>query len=727
MNLLRNSSFYGKLVCVWLLLYHQPALTQIIPDGSLPENSKIIEEGNTSLIEQGSKAGNNLFHSFEQFSVFAGRSAYFNNSLDIQNIIARITGSKPSNIDGIIKANGVANLFLINPSGIIFGANARLNLGGSFIASTANSILFADGTQFNTKISRTPSLLTISIPIGLSFESNPAPISIQQSVLNLANRKTLGLVSGGIDLKNSQLTAREGRIELGSVAEASLVNLDSAKEGFTFNYKSSPNFQNINLQRSIVDTSGNGNGGIQIQGKKLTLTDSSRILARTFRENAGGDLIVNTSDSIELVTGFTDNPRELTGLFTSTLGSGSAGNIRINTKQLSIRDGAIISVTSRGEGSGGNLIINASDLVSLSGVAQPTSQASALLSAATASGAAGNIVMNVERLIVKDGAAIAATTSSAGNGGSVTINAPQSIEVIGVSSTGLNQSSIRAGARETFSPDTFAIIKPTGNAGNLLVNTEYLSIKDRAFLSVENAGPGNAGFLRIQSSDISLFGGGINASAVSGEGGDVSLSSRFLQLNKSSITTSAGSSGNGGNININSDTIALFGSTIAANAERGRGGNIDITTQGLFTTLDSRISASSTLGFDGLVRISIPELDLTKAAQPEQRLQNPQVAVVCQGQAGVASSELIDAGTGGTPVSPSDSLDSSSGWRDLNSYSQEGINRVTQLASTKPTPLVEAQGWKRNDNGTVNFTTETDDIVPYGSLSSPSCIRTQSR
>ncbi|ESA36005.1 filamentous hemagglutinin family n-terminal domain protein [Leptolyngbya sp. Heron Island J] len=148
-----------------------PAHAQIIPDGTL-STTVTSSDNQNFVIENGDRTGNNLFHSFDTFSIPTNGSAVFNNPTDIENIFSRVTGLSLSNIDGLLQTIGTTNLFLLNPNGIILGPNAQLDIAGSFTASTANSLVFADGAEFSA-IAPEPSLLSISVPLGLQLNTQP--------------------------------------------------------------------------------------------------------------------------------------------------------------------------------------------------------------------------------------------------------------------------------------------------------------------------------------------------------------------------------------------------------------------------------------------------------------------------------------------------------------------------------------------------------------------------
>jgi filamentous hemagglutinin family protein len=200
----------------------------ISPDGTTA-TSVNSPDGSNFDIDGGDRAGGNLFHSFGNFGVPTGGSAHFLNSPDVENIINRVTGGNISNIDGLIKANGSTNLFLINPAGIIFGQNARLDIGGSFLGSTADSLLFGDGTEFSATNPTKP-LLTINAPIGLGFRDNPGDIVVQgngqgtrttrdlidtPNALRVNSDKTFALVGGNVTLEGGTVKTPGGKIEIG--------------------------------------------------------------------------------------------------------------------------------------------------------------------------------------------------------------------------------------------------------------------------------------------------------------------------------------------------------------------------------------------------------------------------------------------------------------------------------------------------------------------------------
>jgi filamentous hemagglutinin family protein len=191
------------------------AIAQVTPDNTLPNNSSVTRNGNIFNITGGTQTGSNLFHSFGEFSVPTGGTAAFNNPVDIQNIISRVTGGSVSNIDGLIRTSGIANLFLINPNGIIFGQNARLDIGGSFVATTASSLKFSDGREFSATNPQAPPLLTVNVTPGLQYGFQQQGATITNAG-NLAAGQDLTLVADNLDLqgqiragKNLTLQAQE--------------------------------------------------------------------------------------------------------------------------------------------------------------------------------------------------------------------------------------------------------------------------------------------------------------------------------------------------------------------------------------------------------------------------------------------------------------------------------------------------------------------------------------
>ncbi|MBO3457921.1 filamentous hemagglutinin N-terminal domain-containing protein [Aetokthonos hydrillicola Thurmond2011] len=564
--LFRWWSLSGSTALFWLSTLH-PITAQIVPDTTLSKNSIVTSSGKINTITGGTQAGGNLFHSFKEFSVSSGSEAHFNNTIDIQNIISRVTGGSISKIDGVIRTNGSANFFFINPSGIIFGPNASLNVGGSFIASTANSLRFADGTEFSAANPQATPLLTVSVPTGLQFGSNRGDI-VNQSQASLSgvnnhqspggiqvrNGKTLALVGGNVSLDGGNLTVASGRIEIGSVGTG-LVNLTEVPEGYALGYAGVQNFQDIQLSKGAqIDTSGPRGGDIHLTGRNISLTDSAAIFSTTqgASPSIGGNLIVNAAEFVNL--------RNNALLSTSTLNTGSAGNLIISTKKLTVDSGAFIQTPSTGQGSAGNLQVRATDAIELSGTTADGLYPSGLFAQVkpTATGTGGNLTIETGKLTIRDGASVDASTFGAGQAGNVVIKATN-VELEGFAPTLSGNSGIFAQVADT-------AINNAGNAGTLRIETERLTVKNGAQIATTGRKRGNGGDLTIVSNSIELSGALPNATPRRGSSG-IFVSTR-----------SPNATGNVGNLNITSRQITVKnGAKIAAENEgTGQGGTLNL-------------------------------------------------------------------------------------------------------------------------------------------------------
>ncbi len=451
MTIQAKLAVFGSAACLVAGACALPINAQIVPDSTLPTHSIVTPNANVFTINGGTEAGSNLFHSFQEFSIPTGNEAFFNNVLTIDNIITRVTGGNISNIDGLIRANGSANLFLINPNGIQFGPNARLNIGGSFLSSSADRVLFEDGTFFSATEANTPSLLTLNVPIGLQWnQATPASINLQGTNLNIANGETLVLLGGNVNLTGSTLNAPGGRVELGGLSAPGTVQLNEF-QGLSFPEGIARSDVFLNGE-STVNVAAGGNGNIAIRAGNLTLSEASQLVGG-LGEGLGSADTVAGNITIDATGNTTLSDRSLITNDVETEALGNGGGIALTTETLELTGGSRIQTITNSTGSSGEININANGLINISGFTDDGLFSGILSRSASAtSGTGGNITVNNPQnlLNLSNRGFIGAITNSNSNSGGIEIN--------------VNNLTLETGGQIVTATTNL------GNAGNILIN-----------------------------------------------------------------------------------------------------------------------------------------------------------------------------------------------------------------------------------------------------------------
>ena len=698
--------WFTRASLIGILLTPSSSVAQIVPDRTLGnENSVVVPDQNirgiaSDRIDGGAVRGSNLFHSFEEFNVHEGRGAYFSNPDNIINILTRVTGGNISQILGTLGVLGNANLFLINPNGIFFGLNARLDVGGSFFATTADGILFENGFEFAASNPEAPPLLTINIPIGLNFRGNPGEFRVESSGesphipsigevgLKVSPGQRLALIGGNISLRGGNLIAPGGQIELGSVAGSAFVQLPTSSNP-TFNYQGVSSFGNIELsQAASIDTStdnlsNNQNSRINIQGQNVTLKTGATLWsiapqAGSISIDAANTILINDALIFSLSSGE----------------EGVGGDINLSAQSVFLKDFAVVVNFTQGSANSGGIFVNASDTVQLFNQGSPsliletleTNPFTRLVievlsnafddfprtgfgTATLNSGNAGDIVLTTSKLTIRNninselvGVSTATLKESTGNGGNLTVNASESIEIIGsqaeafipevnlvtvdffrdVVETGITTATNGQGNSGDLVINTGQLIirnraaissgtgEPiTGNAGNLIVNArESIELENIAGITTLAVGSGDAGNLTINIPNgrvIFRNGAGLGSDTVgSGDSGDITLVANELIIrNGSRIGAATGNRGNSGNITIQATSVDISGisadgtvpSGIFTSTEpqtTGTAGNLTLETQNLTLNGGAEITASTQgTGNAGNLIINATDIEVT--------------------------------------------------------------------------------------------------------------------
>src|SRR5919202_5986755 len=606
------------------------AQSNIVPDGTLGNESSVVVPNFQGLpveaIGGGAARGQNLFHSFQEFNVSAGRGAYFfSPNSNIQNILTRVTGNNPSQILGTLGTfgNSAPNLFLINPNGIIFGANASLDVGGSFVATTANAIRLGDTGLFSATQPQSSNLLSIN-PNAFFYNqlSNQGQIVNRSTAtttvlgdptsgLQVPDGRSLLLVGGDVRSEGGRLFALGGRIELGGVAQNGTVALNGNGNELRLSFPTDVSRADVFLtNQAEVNVRAGGGGSIAINARNVDVLGGSKVRAGIASglgspESKAGDIDVNATGTMTVAGGlsFLANVVQPGGV-------GKAGDINITTGSLFVKEGGYFNAATQGRGDAGNVTINARDIVSFDGTDR-NGETSGAVSAVTegAVGKGGDINITTGSLFVTNGAQLITGTTGQGNAGSLRIHATDTVRFDG----GEAFSSVDAGA--------------VGDGGNIEITTGSLSVTNGARLIANTLGRGKAGRVRISASDDVRFDGvgsngrsSIASSAVGaeavGNGGDIENTAGSLSVSNGAflIATTSGQ-GNAGSVKITAtdavsfDGVGTNGTTSGVNSDVragavGNSGGIEITTGSLSVRNGALLSASTSgKGNAGRVRI----------------------------------------------------------------------------------------------------------------------------
>jgi filamentous hemagglutinin family protein len=538
--------------------------SEVILDGTMNPDFKGALPLDNDTIEikaaYGKISDHNLYHSFSKFSINTNEIASFTGPDHINNIISRVTGMEPSIIDGTLRSEiSGANLYLLNPAGIVFGENAVLDIQGSFHISTADYLVMQNSDRFDILASEP--MLSTSAPETFGFlDDNLAQpiekIEINGSYLELYEGQTMSIIGGDIEISNSTLVVYEGRINIFGVQSAGEITLLDSGIDSTENIKRGnitiSDFSSIDVSTWVTSSSGDlfifgnefslkesslfaltdlpGNKGVTyIDVNQMEVSDSSEIASSAYdglagdiiikannvlfdngssivsrSENTGraGDISMNVSDSL------TFNNTSI--IFSDTAGSGNAGNIEIDATNIYFTNGSGIGNQTSGTGNGGTISLHAKQSIQFMGT-DNYGDSSDITTYSNGSGNAGDVIIDGSHILFQDGSRIYASAENVGNGGNIWINykaVDDEFIKINTENAILELSGVNPHGEtlDGFNTCISSQSEKTGKAGNIFINTTKLSIKDGAYVSNTTSGSGESGEIRIYSDDLFVKG-----------------------------------------------------------------------------------------------------------------------------------------------------------------------------------------------------------------------------
>lgn len=604
----------------------QPSAAQLVPDQASDRNLGTTVQPVTpqlDLITGGTRPSNgiNLFHSFSEFNVDVGRGVYFDTPTGVQNILTRVTGNTRSSILGILGTTGNANLFLLNPNGIVFGETAILDVRGSLIATTANSIRLGETGSFSASAPQSSVLLNIN-PSALLVNQlgRSGNIELNQASLGVPQGQSMAFVGGAVQMNGGILAASNGRVELGGLAESGTINFNQNAGQITLGFPANVVRSNVFLtNNALIGVSGDGSGSIAIHARNFDLSNQSALFNGIFSNTQGtpqpGKITIDATDAVTL------QQESTIGNLIGSNTTGNGGDIDIKTGILSLLEGSNINTFHNGEGNGGSVMINARDRVTVDGANSVGNGSSITTIGLNGEGNSGDIRINSGVLELTNGGQLVTSSNRPVNSGNILLNIRDRTTINGTAQVLGLPSGI------------FAELSANGigTAGNIDITTPLLAITNGGQIRASTYGFGNSGNISINASDRVILDGfstnasSLNSSSISsdvaseqtiGNGGTIQITTNSLFVkNGASISGSTNGQGNGGKIIIDArDQVMIDGQSQALSTQGnntfplrsavrtlvlpnaiGNGGEIQITT-GSLKVLNGALVTADTSG-----------------------------------------------------------------------------------------------------------------------------------
>ncbi len=350
----------------------------------------------------GQLVGSNLFHSFSRFNLTSEESATFSGPASVNNIVGRVTGGESSSIDGLMRSTiPGANLWFMNPAGILLKENARIDIKGSFYATTADYLLLEDGARFDTSPSGQDSILTTAPPEAFGFDDQPSSIVVDLSKIDVPGGETLSLASGDIDIANGSLVAPNGTLRLVAIGSSGEINVNDSST------TSVSDWGRVDINSSVLDVTGSQLGGkIVIRGGELVISNEANITAGIGQVDLDSqNLILEGSAQI------------------STQGG---GHIDLSSQSIQLRDNATVVAEDGSTGPAGTVTIRANEILTL----ESSSKVFTSKTNESSNDDGGEVHVSTRDLTINNGHIMTRTSGDSGKAGLLTVEA-ESIEISG--------------------------------------------------------------------------------------------------------------------------------------------------------------------------------------------------------------------------------------------------------------------------------------------------------